>query len=405
MSTDQIVIRTPEPEEMRAVSTVMRAALMMARVSDSDWETWGGGWTEGYVSVAAFDGDRCVGQAGTFQFDTLVPGGAWLPTAGLTRVGVLPTHHRRGILTGMLRQLLASERAAGRLITSLRASEAPIYGRFGYGLAGEANSVVVIPSRVRPVSGAAAGSFRLLPTDQMHTIIPAIYAQCAHRVGAITLDDWMWKRILDDTVTGKEAGHVVVHTSPDGADDGYAFYTTAWIEGEFAEIGGTCTLQQLFAASTDAELALWSFLSEIGLSRRILCNSRPVDDAMRLVAADYRGYQVKDRWDEQWVRLLDVPAALAARSYHDRPAVTIAVSDPWFPENDGSYRIDGNGATRTTDAPELSAPIASISAAYLGGTAWGDLLAVGKVQGSLDAARRADDLFRQYPSPWCGNHF
>jgi predicted acetyltransferase len=405
MSTDQIVIRTPAPEEMRAVSSVMRTALMLARINDDDWENWGGGWTDGYVAVAAFDGARPVGHAGTFQFDTLVPGGAWVPSAGLTRVGVMPTHHRRGILTNMLRQLLTGERDTGRVITSLRASEAPIYGRFGYGLAAEANSVVVIPSRVRPIAGTAAGSFRLLPTDEMFNVLPALYARCGHRVGAITLDDWMWKRILDETMEGTKASHVVVHTSPEGVDDGYALYSMAWIEGEFAEIGGNCELRQLFAVSTDVELALWAFLSEVGLSRRIISYSRPTDDAMRLVAADYRGYQVKDRWDEQWVRLLDVPAALAARTYHDRSAVTIAASDPWFPENDGTYRIDGNGATRTTDAPELVAPIDAISAAYLGGTAWVDLLAVGKVQGSLEAARRADDLFRQHPAPWCGNHF
>jgi len=405
MNNDTIVVRTPAPEEMRQVSAVMRVALMMARIADDDWDTWGGGWVEGYVPIAAFDGDRCVGHAGTFQFDTLVPGGAWLPTAGLTRVGVLPTHHRRGILTRMLRQLLGNERASGRVLTSLRASEAPIYGRFGYGLAAEANGVVVVPSRVRPIRGGAPGTFRLLQAEELYAVLPGLHASCTHRVGAISLDAWMWKRILNETVSGSEAGHVVVHTSPDGVDDGYAFYGIKWIEGEFAEVGGTCELHHLHAASQEVELALWAYLSEIGLSRRIVCTSRPVDDPVRLVAADYRGYQVKERWDEQWLRLLDVPAALAARTYHDRAPVTIAITDPWFPENDGTYRISGDGAMRTTDAPELTAAIAAASAGYLGGTSWADLLTIGAVQGSPEAARRADDLFRQTPAPWCGSHF
>jgi predicted acetyltransferase len=215
----------------------------------------------------------------------------------------------------------------------------------------------------------------------------------------------MWKRILDETVRGVEAAHVVVHTSPDGVDDGYAFYSIKWIEGEFAEVGGTCELHHLHATSTAVELALWTFLTEIGLSRRIVCVGRPVDDPVRLVAADYRGYQVKERWDEQWLRLLDVPTALAARTYHDRTPVSIAVTDPWFPENDGTYRVSGDGVTRTTDAPDLTAPITAVSAAYLGGTSWADLLSIGAVQGSPDAARRADDLFRQTPAPWCGSHF
>ena len=405
MSTDSIVVRTPTPEEMRSVSGVMRAALMMPAIGDSDWEKWGGGWHEGYVAVAAFDGVVPVGHAGTFQFDTLVPGGAWVPTAGLTRVGVLPTHSRRGVLTQMLRQLLTEERGAGRVLTSLRASEAPIYGRFGYGLAAEANSVLVEAARVRPVAGAAAGTFRLLRADEMESVVPSIYARVAHRVGAITLDGWMWKRILNDTVSGAKAGHVVVHTSVDGVDDGFAHYAVQWQEGDFVELGGRADLHRLFGADPAVELALWNFLANVGLVRTIISESRPVDDALRLAAADYRGYQVKQRWDEQWLRLLDVPAALSARTYHDRPAVTIAVHDPWFADNDGTYRIGGAGATRITGDAELAATIQSISAVYLGAMSWCDLLAVGRVQGTLDAARRADDLFRHRPTAWCGSHF
>jgi predicted acetyltransferase len=411
MGTDQIVVRTPDPHELRRVAEVARVALMMPRWADDEWEKWRFGWEDGYVTIAAFDGDRCVGQAGTFQFDTLVPGGAWLPTGGLTRVGVLPTHHRRGVLTRMLRQLLTNERDAGRVLTSLRASEAPIYGRFGYGLAAEANGVAVVPERVRPIAGAADGSFRLLAPDELLQVLPALHDSCSHRVGAISLDAWMWKRYLEKTLSGTEAGHVVVHTSPDGTDDGYAFYSIKWLEGEFVEIGGNCELHHLHGTSTAVELALWKYLTEVGLIRRIICISRPVDDPVRLVAADYRGYQVKERWDEQWLRLLDVPAALAARTYHDRAPVTIAVTDPWFPENDGVYRVSGDGATRTSDSAdsadsaELIAPIAAVSAAYLGGTSWSELVSIGAAQGSADAARRADDLFRQTPAPWCGSFF
>jgi predicted acetyltransferase len=405
MNTDTIVVRTPAPEELRQVASATRVALMMPRWADDEWAKWGGGWEDGYVAVAAFDGDQCVGHAGTFQFDTLVPGGAWLPTGGLTRVGVLPTHHRRGILTRMLRQLLTNERGSGRVLTSLRASEAPIYGRFGYGLAAEANGVVVIPSRVRPIAGAADGSFRLLPVDELLRVVPPLHARCAQRAGAITLDEWMWKRYLEKTLSGSEAGHVVVHTSPDGVDDGYAFYVIKWIEGEFVEVGGVCELHHLWGTSTAVELALWKYLTEVGLSRRITCTTRPIDDPVRLVAADYRGYQVKDRWDEQWLRLLDVPTALTARTYHDRAPVTIAVTDPWFPENDGRYRVSGDGATPTSEPAELIASIGAVSAAYLGGTPWADLMSIGAVQGSPDAARRADDLFRQHPLPWCGSYF
>ena len=44
---------------------------------------------------AAFDGDRIVGGAGAFPFELTVPGGT-VACGGVTVVGVLPTHRRRG---------------------------------------------------------------------------------------------------------------------------------------------------------------------------------------------------------------------------------------------------------------------------------------------------------------------
>ena len=68
---------------------------------------------------AAWEDDRIVGGAGAFAYEMSVPGGA-LPTAGVTIVGVLPTHRRRGVLTALMREQLADCRARG----SLRAARA-----------------------------------------------------------------------------------------------------------------------------------------------------------------------------------------------------------------------------------------------------------------------------------------
>src|SRR6185312_10461890 len=55
---------------------------------------------------AAWDGDRIVGGAGAFTYRLSVPGGS-TPCGGVTVVGVLPTHRRRGVLTGLMREQLA----------------------------------------------------------------------------------------------------------------------------------------------------------------------------------------------------------------------------------------------------------------------------------------------------------
>ena len=83
---------------------------------------------------AAFDGDRIVGGAGAFPFELTIPGGT-VPCGGVTVVGVLPTHRRRGVLTAMMRAQLEDIRDRGEPIAALWASEEVIYRRFGYGLA------------------------------------------------------------------------------------------------------------------------------------------------------------------------------------------------------------------------------------------------------------------------------
>ena len=85
-------------------------------------------------SLAAFDGSDMVGTAAAFTFRMTVPGGA-VAMGGVTAVGVLPSHRRRGILSGLMRRLLDDARERGEPVAALFASEASIYGRYGFGIA------------------------------------------------------------------------------------------------------------------------------------------------------------------------------------------------------------------------------------------------------------------------------
>jgi predicted acetyltransferase len=385
----------------------MRLALLHPTVGDEEWEKWKSGWEEDHLAITAWDGDRCVGHAGAFHFDTLVPGGRWLPTAGITRVGVLPTHTRRGLLTSMMRRLLDDERADGKVFSSLRASEAVIYGRFGFGLAGKAISVVIDPRRIPSVAGAADGTFRLLKPEEAMDVVPPLYARMSHRAGAVTRTPTMWRRELEAVVDRSKAQTIAVHTSTDGVDDGYCYYQLNWKDDFPGESYGVCELFDLFATSPAAELALWNYMVNLSLVRSIRVDNRPVDDLVELSIADPRAYEVKARWDEQWVRLLDVEACLAARCYgQSGEAVTIAVDDPWYPDNTATFRVSSSGVERTDADAELHAPIASLSATYMGTTTWRDLVAVGRVRAATDdAAGRADRLFTHYPGTWSSTFF
>ncbi len=404
-----IEIRGTVPDEYRAASDVVSIALMHAPVNDEDWEKAQASWDDS-DSVSAWDGDRCVGHTGGYRFATLVPGGALVPTCGVTRVGVLPTHRRRGIARRLIERVLADARAGGQVLASLRASDSRIYPRFGFGLAGTAVEAVVRPDRARPVSGAAAGSLRLLAPDEVLGALPALYERVATRPGAITRPAWMWRRYFANAVDrGGDAEFVAVHAGADGTDDGYVHYSVKWKEERGGLPQGTGEVYDLWGIDDAVELALWEYVCGVDLVTEWFCEERPEDDPAPLGFADWRAYLATTRWDEQWLRLLDVDAALAARTYRGAAAVTVAVRDELFPANDGVWEVSASGAKRVSvvsDDADLAVTAGDLAAAYLGGTRWSSLAGVGRVEvRDVGALPVADALFASPRTPFCGSGF
>lgn len=405
----EIDVRTTAPEEYRTAADTMRAALLSGPTTDEDWEKWKHGWEDGHLSVTGWDGARCVGHAGAFRVETIVPGGARLTTSAVTRIGILPTHTRQGLLTRMITKLLRDSRDEGLVLSSLRASEAVIYSRFGFGVAGESEQVSIDTKRARPIRNAASGEFRILTRDEILTVLPPLYDRIATRPGIITRSKFFWDRYFEDALSGDKGSFVVVHTGVDGVDDGYAHYTVKWREGSFTESVGEGEVYDVFASTPAGELALWDFLTNIDLVRSYKVEERPVDDVLRWAVNDRRAIAIKDRFDEQWMRLLDVERCLEARTYAPcAESVTIAVVDPIFDDNTDTFEVAWDGARRVGSAgggADLEVDISTLSAAYMGATSWSLLAAAGQVVGSADAVARADALFVHRPSAWCGSFF
>jgi predicted acetyltransferase len=115
--------------------------------------------------------------------------------------------------------------------------------------------------------------------------------------------------------------------------------------------------------------------------------------------------RVQGRFDDQWVRILDVDAALGARTYHrSDAAVTIGVDDPMFAANCGVWAISATVRTRR-HPPDVHVDIGTLSAAYLGAVAWHDLAAIGSVAATDDVLERLDSLFAVRPTPFCGTGY
>jgi predicted acetyltransferase len=407
-------IRPVEVDERRAVIDAFRTALLTGPVNDEAFEAGMASWDDS-DGLAAWDGDRCAGCVAAFRFDSTIPGGALLPTAGVTRVGVLPTDTRRGLLTRMMHRLLAESRERGNVLATLHASETSIYRRFGFGLATDDVSVEVTTRAATPWRlPARPGSMRLLGHGEVLDAVPPLYERVARwRVGTISRPRWMWQRILKDASKpvddpfGKGT-FVAVHTGADGADDGYVHYSVSWDDAFATNPAGRGEVHDLWGSSPEVELELWRYLLGIDLIVQWRAEVRPVDEPVRRAMHDSRAYEAKRRLDDQWLRILDADAALAVRAYGVADAaVTITVDDPMFADNCGTWRLSSTGAERIADVhtSDVTLDIAALSTAYLGAVSWSDLATIGLVTATPDTVARLDLLFGVRPTPFCGSGY
>ncbi len=406
-----IEVRAPALEELREAARVVSTALLQAPHDDASWTKSEPSWKD-CDSLTAWDDGRCVGHAGGYRLETVVPGGARVPTCAVTRVGVLSTHRRAGVGRRLLTQLLDEARGRGQPLASLRASEAVIYARYGFGVAGEACEITLDPRAARPIRAAeTTGSVRLLAREEIMDVLPPLYDRIATAPGVISRPEWLWRRYYEQALElGGDAELVAVHRNADGADDGFVHYGVKWKTESHLEPVGLGQVSDLFGATPAVELALWAYLCDVDLVRKWTGDERPVDELVRLAVADARAHDMKAVWDEQWLRVLDVDAALRARTYGEAAdGVTIAVSDERYPDNGGVWRIDAKGAARhevPVAEADLATDIATLAATYLGGVRWSSLAAVGRVEVRNPAVLpTADTLFLSARAPYCGSFF
>jgi predicted acetyltransferase len=348
--------------------------------------------------LVATEGKSIVAGAGAFPFEMTVPGGT-VPTAGVTVVGVLPTHRRRGILTAMMRRQLDD---SPEPVAALWASEPTIYGRFGYGLASFAGEMDLPKTAAGlAVSESARGQVRVVTAEEALESFPALYdAVRAERPGMMsrTRDWWEHRRLRNPDNESKPLVRALLEL--DGAPAGYMLYRVtqkfeAW--GTAGHVGVVETLGTSPAATRE----IWRYLFEFDWTSRIEAGRLPADHDLLLLAADPNALKFTLA-NGLWVRLVDLPAALAARSYEGDEAIVFDVSDQFLPDNEGRWRLAGGQVERTNDEPDLRLDVTALGSTYLGGIGFAELLRAGRIEELREgSAARADALFRAERAPWC----
>jgi predicted acetyltransferase len=369
--------------------------------------------TETDRSIGAWDGETCVGTAGAFSFRLTVPGGASVPAAGVTMVGVAATHRRRGVLRSLMRRQLDDVREWGWPLAVLTASEPAIYGRFGYGAAAYSHTVDVDTTRVRLSVPPGTDDVRLryaAPADVLDAC-EAVYARTVPgRPGMLArLPGWERLGVLDPE-SGREGASPLqcVVAERDGEVVGYARFRVK-PDWEAAGPRGTVLLKDTESLDPAAHAALWRFLFGIDLTSRLTAWGRPTDEPWMSMANDIRRCAPRLR-DALFLRLVDVGPALEARTYQAPVDVVFEVEDDFCPWNAGRWRLTGDAkggsCARTTDAADLALSVRELGSAYLGGASLVSLAAAGRVrelrQGALTEASVG---FGSPVTPWLPHGF
>jgi predicted acetyltransferase len=373
-------------------------------------------------SLAAFDGPAPVGVTMCHSFQLSVPGGDVLPAAGVTFVAVMPTHRRRGVLNSLMRRQLADVGERGEPLAILWASESVIYGRYGYGRASWSLNFTLKRGEGALTRAAAAAAspersgvrLRLAEPQAVLPELAKVYDEVLpSRAGFFARSDAWWRRLTYDPPEHRGGSGPLrcVLAEDDHGPRGYALYSARDTWSDFLP-ENVLTVRELMATDPAASGALWTDLLSRDLTTEFRLRDRPVDDPLLYQLADPRRTRPA-MVDALWVRLIDVPRALAGRRYASPVDVVIEVRDELRPANAGRWRLttarDGDtgpglaASCEPASGPaDLALDVTDLGAAYLGGTRLGALAGADLVSELRPGAVRALSAALAWdPAPWC----
>ncbi|MBC7977842.1 MAG: GNAT family N-acetyltransferase [Myxococcales bacterium] len=398
-----VEIRSIAADEAEA----FRSCVMTTFGGGTEEDPRNGDWLRALLAPgrawAAFEGGSVVATAGTFGLTVGVPGGS-MPMAGLTMVSVRPTHRRRGLLRELMRLHIEDARQHGEAINALWASEATIYGRFGFGIAVESDALTIDTRGLGVASIGEPDPCVWIEQAEALERLPAIYARAmAGRPGALYRDVTWWRERRFLELPSQRAGasmrrYVVVRRGDE--DVGYIVYRQ---RPEFRDAlpTGATEIIEVIAVDPRAEASLWQFVAGIDLFPIAKWSNAPSDSVLPWIALDSNRVS-RRRISTLWLRIDEVAAALASRRYAVDGALRFSVGGATW-----SLVVEaGQGRCTPTDAaPEIDFAGTTLGSVFLGSVAVATLARAGRITGSDEAVARANRLFAWPLAAWCPEIF
>ncbi len=364
----------------------------------------------------AVDRGGFVGNANIDSLDLTLPSAPGQPApvrpfAGVTGVGVHPTHRRRGLLRRLMAAMLEDARRRGEAFAGLLASESVIYGRFGFGHATSATELTIDSARSAFLAPVPQLDLRMVDPDEAIKILPEMFERLRRsRAGEPSRSPGVWEEYLLHRSGPRYGGNGLFLAV---CDDGYIAYR-AFEREPYPRV----VIEELRGRTPEVEGALWRFVLDLDLVGHVVAKRRPVDESLRWRLADPRQLEVTAVHDRLYVRILDVPAALESRGYRQSGRLVVDVrppSDQLDGQRDpapGRWALDAgpDGAScrpaRPAEDADIALGVTELGALYLGGVASSTLAAAGRVEEyRIGGLERADALLATSPAPLTATGF
>jgi predicted acetyltransferase len=370
------------------------------------------GWANAELdrTVAIFEGDEIVATGRNYSLDLTLPGGVIVPTGAVSWISVRPTHRRRGFLRLMMEYLLDEAAARGECLSMLTASEGGIYRRFGYGVATRVLEIELRRAEIEFQRPITDGRLRMVEPDEGKKLAPELFERVrATRNGAVSRPAEWWDG--EWAIPSKVKHRFDVVYERNGRIEGYVMYGVdgTWQDGFSAK---TLNVEDLVAATPEAEAALWQYLCGVDLVNTVTHWTVPADTELPWRLRDTRQMRTTTYRDWLWVRPIDVPTLLQSRRYLTSGELVLEVRDDVRPDGDaaGRFRLDagpdGAECTRTGAAPDLVLDVSAVGSIVLGGLDASTMARAGIAEErTAGALLRADALFVADRAPFAFTWF
>lgn len=333
---------------------------------------------------------------------TLNAGRELLPLRMITDVTTSATHRRRGLLRRLIEDDLADAVATGVPMAALTASEATIYGRWGFGPATFRTGVEVDTSpgfELRAFTDR--GRVELVePADAWQHVKPVFDTFHARQRGSVE-----WPAQYQDMHTGafdfSSGGanrklRAAVHLDAGGEVDGFVLFK----HGEDYSI----KVDEMVALTPEAQLAFWSFLAHTDRIKKVTFNLFHPDDPLAWALTDLNRVRTTEVQEFLWLRLLDVPRCLAARPWSTDGTIVLEVDDPQG-HAAGRFEVtttDGVAQVTPTDHPaDVRLTAETLASLHLGAVEVRRLHHAGRLEGTDEAVARLAAMADLGDPPYC----